>query len=206
MRKRAFTAFTAAVIAVTLAGCGAAEEGDAGSSGHAGGPPGGPAAPAGQAGHNQADVAFVRGMNPHHGQAVEMAQAARSRAQSPQVKELAGRIEAAQGPEIATMQGWLTRWGAAAPHSGMEGMDHAGGAGMGQMMSAEEMDRLSTASGAEFDRMFLEMMIQHHQGAVEMARTEVATGKNADAVRLARHIIDSQQAEIGQMRALLTQL
>jgi uncharacterized protein (DUF305 family) len=68
------------------------------------------------------------------------------------------------------------------------------------------MDRLSTASGAEFDRMFLEMMIQHHQGAVEMARTEVATGKNADAVRLARHIIDSQQAEIGQMRALLTQL
>ena len=152
---------------------------------------------------NDADVEFVQGMIPHHEGALEMAQLAEGRAQDPRVLDLASRIEAAQDPEIETMTGWLEDWGQSESDD-MGGMDH----GSGDMDMGMDMDMsgLEAASGAEFDRMFLEMMTEHHQGAVDMAKTEIADGQNVDAVALAEEISSSQTAEIVEMQTLLTEL
>jgi len=166
------------------------------------------------ASHNQADTAFAQQMVPHHQQAVEMAKLAASRGSSAKVKDLAARIQNAQDPEIQQLTGWLAQWGATstAPSTGMDhgstttsmpGMDNGS---MPGMMSDDEMRQLEQASGAGFDRMFLEMMTTHHQGAIEMARTEVADGANPDAKALAQRIIDAQQTEITEMRGMLTSL
>lgn len=152
------------------------------------------------AAHNDADVAFAQGMIPHHEQAVEMAQLARDRAEGDEVKDLAARIEAAQAPEIEEMEGWLADWGEEA--ASMGDMDHAGSG----MMSGAEMEGLEAASGTEFDRMFLEMMVAHHTGAVEMAETEIDDGEFPDAIALAEMIKSAQEAEIAEMEALLEQL
>ena len=161
---------------------------------------------------NNADVTFVQGMIPHHRGALTMAQMADGRAEAPRVVDLASRIEAAQEPEIETMTGWLEEWGEPVPEesgSSMDGMDHgsmdAGGMDM-EGMSAEDMAALEGASGPEFDRMWLEMMIVHHRGAVEMAQTEIAEGSNPNAVALAEEIASSQAAEIEEMETLLAEL
>ncbi|RBY84831.1 DUF305 domain-containing protein [Blastococcus sp. TF02A-30] len=156
--------------------------------------------------HNDADVTFVQGMLPHHEGALAMAQLADGRASDPRVIDLADRIEAAQGPEIETMTGWLEEWGEPLPEEDMGGMDHGSGGMDMEGMSEEDMTALDSASGAEFDRMFLEMMIPHHQGAVDMAETEIADGSNPDAVDMAREIVESQTAEIEEMQTLLTEL
>ncbi|WP_323844909.1 DUF305 domain-containing protein [Allosaccharopolyspora coralli] len=155
-------------------------------------------------------MAFAQGMVPHHTQAIEMSQLAPERAQSEQVKDLARQIEAAQGPEIDMLTGWLQRWGAPAPQSEMPGMDHGSMPGMEHegmqgMMAPEDMQKLRQAKGAEFDRMFLTMMIEHHEGAVGMAQTELAQGQFPEAQRMAEQIISSQQAEITTMQDLLKQ-
>jgi uncharacterized protein (DUF305 family) len=149
---------------------------------------------------NAADVKFAQDMIPHHGQAIAMAELAASRATSPQVKTLAQKIEAAQDPEIKTMSEWLKEWGEEVPSADMGTMaDHGSTPGM---MSTEEMADLEKASGAEFDTMFVEMMIRHHQGAIDMARTEQADGKNAEAKALAGQIEKAQTAEISELRTL----
>jgi uncharacterized protein (DUF305 family) len=161
-----------------------------------------------EADHNDADVAFASGMIPHHESAITMAQMAQAQAADPRVKDLAARIEAAQTPEIETMSGWLADWGAAASSSAtddsMGGMDHGGmdDGSMGEM----DTGALAAMSGAEFDRMFLTMMIEHHRSAVQMAETEAADGQNTDAIALAESIRDSQTAEIAEMQQLLTEL
>jgi uncharacterized protein (DUF305 family) len=161
-----------------------------------------------EADHNDADVAFAQGMIPHHQGALAMAQLAADRAADQRVEDLAARIEAAQDPEIETMSGWLADWGAAASSSatddGTSGMDH-GDMGHGDM-SGMDTDALAGMSGTEFDRMFLTMMIAHHQGAVEMAETQIADGQNADAIALAESIRDTQNAEVGEMQQLLAEL
>jgi uncharacterized protein (DUF305 family) len=149
--------------------------------------------------HNDADVAFAHGMIPHHRQALEMTELATDRAEDPRVLELVERIEAGQRPEIAEMTGWLEDWDEELPAEG----GHESMEGMSGMMSAEDMDALEAASGAEFDEMFLTMMIEHHAGAVEMAETEVEDGQFPDAVALAEKIIASQKAEIAEMQAVL---
>jgi uncharacterized protein (DUF305 family) len=151
--------------------------------------------------HNEADIAFVQGMIPHHEQAVAMSRLAALRATSPQIKDLAATIEEAQAPEIEQMRGFLGAWSTAEDGS-MGGMHHDG-AGMPGMVSHQQMGGLSEASGATFDRMFLELMMGHHEGAVEMARTELSAGGNPQAKALAQAIIDTQLAEITQMRDLL---
>ncbi|MBH0781882.1 DUF305 domain-containing protein [Nocardia bovistercoris] len=163
--------------------------------------------------HNDADVRFAQEMIPHHSQAVEMAQMVPGRSTDQQLVDLAARIQQAQGPEIATMTGWLRAWGVAVSTTStpaMPGMDHGSRPmpGMDQsampgMMTSRQMAQLQGAGGAEFDRMWLTMMIEHHRGAIEMARTEVAQGSNADAKALAQKIADDQQAEITQMQAML---
>ena len=160
--------------------------------------------------YNDADVMFAQSMIVHHRQAIEMAKLASTRAQSADVKQLAADVEAAQDPEIQTMSSWLTSWGADVPSDdmsgmdedmgGMEGMNHSG---MSGMMTDADMRKLRTASGTEFDRMFLQMMIGHHQGAIEMAMSEKDQGKNDEAVALAEKISSTQSAEITKMRELL---
>ena len=158
---------------------------------------------------NEADVAFVQGMIVHHQGALEMAQLVDGRAEDPRVLDLAGRIEAAQDPEIQTMTGWLEDWGqptTAEESGGMEGMDMGSEDDMGGMDMEMDMSGLEAASGAEFDRMWLEMMAEHHRGAVDMAETEIADGKNAEAIALAEKIVEDQTAEIEEIETILTEL
>lgn len=152
--------------------------------------------------HNDVDVTFAQQMIPHHSQALEMARLAVDRAQDPEVKELAARIEGAQEPEIEQMQGWLEAWGEDPESEVMDGMDHGGDG----MMSDQDMSRLEAATGGEFDAMFVEMMIEHHSGAVEMAETEIADGQFPEAIELATAIKEAQEAEIDEMRAMLEDL
>lgn len=157
----------------------------------------------GEADHNDADVEFATGMIPHHEQAVTMADLALEQG-GPEVATLAEEIQAAQGPEIETMTGWLESWGEEVPEAmddmEMDGMDHSG---MDGMMSPEQMEDLESAEGGEFDTLWLEMMIEHHEGAIAMSKDQVADGQNADAVGLAEDIAEAQQSEITQMQEML---
>jgi uncharacterized protein (DUF305 family) len=159
---------------------------------------------------NKADVTFATSMIPHHQQALEMVDLMNGRQLDPAVQELAGQIEKAQSPEIDTMSGWLRDWGKPVPAtSGSSDDSHdMGGMDMGShdmpgMMTADEMTGLKQAGGTEFQTMWLQMMIRHHEGAITMAKTELSDGKNPDARKLAQSIIDGQQAEIDQMNQLL---
>lgn len=152
---------------------------------------------AGQGRHNDQDIAFAQAMVPHHQQAVDMATMAAGKAADPKVRDLAGRIESAQGPEIQQLRDMLGRWGATT-ESDMPGMGHGEG-----MMTDDQMHQLEQATGADFDRMWLQMMIAHHQGAVTMATTEVEQGGDADAKALAQRIVDAQKAEITEMQGML---
>jgi uncharacterized protein (DUF305 family) len=120
---------------------------------------------------------------------------------------LADQIRAAQGPEITTMQQWLTDW--RAPASGHDGHDMGGDSathqGMG-MMTGQQLDQLRQAQGVDASRQFLSGMIAHHEGAVKMAQTEVDTGQAPAAVNLAHQIIESQQREIDTMKQILGSL
>lgn len=154
--------------------------------------------------HNQADVTFLQEMIPHHAQAIAMSTMAAQQASSARVKDFAAGVKDAQQPEIDQMGGWLRDWKAAVPKTGDATTTDNGDSGaMPGMMSANQMSNLGQATGAEFDRMFLRMMITHHQGAVTMAKSELTTGRNPEARQLAQSISDTQQREIMEMKALL---
>lgn len=148
---------------------------------------------------NKADVSFAQDMIPHHRQATEMASMAASRTQNTKVLELAQQIIAAQKPEITLMSGWLKSWGKDVPQemSGMADSDMPG------MMSNADMRELEGSSGSAFDTRFLTMMIEHHKGAIEMAKTEAAEGAHSGARRLAAQIQKDQKAEILTMESQL---
>jgi uncharacterized protein (DUF305 family) len=149
---------------------------------------------------NDPDVAFATQMIPHHQQAVEMADIVLAKTGvDSRVTDLAKKIKAEQDPEIVTMTGWLKTWGQPSP-SAMGGMT------MNGMMSQDDMDALTKASGPDSSKLFLHQMIQHHQGAIDMANEELTTGKNADALALAKGIVSSQTAEIATMNRLLDSL
>ncbi|GAA1013361.1 putative lipoprotein [Streptomyces sp. F-3] len=202
--RRAVAVAAAGAAAAVLAACGGGGDSATGHDGHPSKSPSASAsASTAQGQHNAADVAFAKGMIPHHRQAVEMADLAPSRAQSAEVKKLAEDIKKAQDPEIKTMSGWLTSWGEQVPAEGA--MDHSmhGMHGMKGMMSAEEMERLEKSSGKAFDTAFMELMIKHHEGAVAMAEEEQKNGAYQPAKDMADAIITSQTAEIRQMNELL---
>lgn len=184
-------------LSVTLAACG----GDDASStkGGAVASPGGSAAGAAL---NAADIGFAQGMIAHHEQAIEMAEIALdpNAGASAEVVDLATRIKGAQDPEVQLMTGWLTAAGEPITMDMSEGHDMSS---MEGMMTAEQMDALAVLTGAEFDRMWLQMMIAHHEGAISQSETVKALGANADVLALADRIITAQQAEIAEMQALL---
>ncbi|MFF8398448.1 DUF305 domain-containing protein [Streptomyces sp. NPDC016172] len=204
-RAALVTATAAAAVVLTACGgdgadraAGGAGHGDAGSHSATATP-----SPAGA--HNPQDVAFAQGMIPHHRQALEMARLAGDRASSGTVRDLAGRIEKAQDPEIRTMTGWLKAWGEDVPGASGGGMDHSasGHSGMPGMMSGEDMAALEKLTGKAFDYQFLTLMVEHHEGAVEMARTEQSKGRYSPAKAMAEDIVTAQNAEIGEMNKLL---
>ncbi len=165
---------------------------------------------------NDSDVTFAHQMIPHHQQAIQMAHLAAGHAQNPKVKALASKIAAEQASEIRTMTGWLQAWGKSVPTAmprtmspmpGMMGSPAPGPSGtpMPGMMSEGEMSQLMSAHGADFDRMFLQMMILHHQGGLEMAKTEQVDGVNPAARKLASQIEVAQTAQMAQMEQMLRQ-
>lgn len=193
------TAVLILLASLALAGCG--DDADSGSMpGASHGSPttsGASSAPAGD--FNDADVTFATMMIPHHQQAVQMSEMAARKATTAGVKKLATQIKAAQGPEITQLSGWLTGWGKPVPSQ-----SHAGhGDEMPGMMTEDEMASLGNTSGAAFDRRWTQLMIEHHLGAVTMARTERTAGKNAAAIVLAKKIETDQNREIATMRLML---
>ncbi|QIK66401.1 DUF305 domain-containing protein [Nocardioides sp. HDW12B] len=166
--------------------------------------------------HNDADVAFATDMIQHHAQALTMVEMTEGRELDPAVEGLADDIRAAQAPEIEAMTGWLAQWGEDIPKtfhdtsskssaSEMDQMDMQGmDSGMPGMMSADDMEALANASDAKFQDMWLEMMIEHHEGAVEMAESEKTNGQYKPAVELADNVVESQTAEIEMMQGLVS--
>lgn len=201
MLKRLAVATAIVVALAGLAACGS-DKTDTTSS---------PSTGQSQAAYNDADVTFATSMIPHHQQALEMVDLGQGRPLDPQVRSLAGQIKAAQAPEIETMSGWLKAWGKPVPSATASGQDShdMGGMDMGSgempgMMSAADMAGLEKAPDAEFQTMWLRMMVRHHEGAITMARTELTKGVYAPARKLAQAVIDGQQAEIDQMNTLLS--
>jgi uncharacterized protein (DUF305 family) len=201
--RRALSAFTlATILTFSAAGCGSDD--DLGGS-----------VEVSATEHNDADVEFSSNMLQHHAQALSMVDLTLGRPLDPEVAELAEQIRAAQAPEIETFTDWLTEWDEEIPetmrdhanaghdegHVGesMEGMD----ADMPGMMSAEDMTALEDAPDDEFQTRWLEMMVEHHAGAIEMAEDEIDQGQYEPAVDLAKDIVASQGAEIETMEGLL---
>jgi len=148
---------------------------------------------------NDADVMFAQMMIPHHEQAIEMSDIALDPTvgASEQIRELANQIKAAQDPEISLMKELLTAWGKSLTPDG----DHS--SMMSGMLSAEGLAELGTLTGAEFDAAWIESMIAHHEGAIEMAEDVLVDGKNVETLALAKAIISTQQSEIDILRSLL---
>ena len=141
-----------------------------------------------------ADIEFAQGMIPHHQQAIVMAKIALKKSHDARIISLAKAIRDAQGPEVLIMKKWLSE--AKVSSMGMSMM-------MDGMLSTRELNALKSASGANFDKLFLRGMIQHHQGAIRMAE-KVSASSNPEVKRLSQNIIAAQRNEIIKMRVLLS--
>ena len=197
MRRLRTLVVPLAVTAAVLTGCGADEDAPA------------PSGVAAESDHNDADVAFATDMIPHQAQALVMTDMAVGRQLDQELVVVVDNIRAAQAPEIELMADWLQEWVEPVPETVR---DHAHGGhdgeapemeGMEGMMSAEQLAELEDASGPEFEELWLTMMIEHHEGAVAMAETELESGSFQPALDLAEEIASSQTEEIEQMRAML---
>lgn len=159
-------------------------------------------------GFNADDYAFATNMIPHHEQAIELAAMAPDHSTDAELIALAAKISAEQEPEIRALRVFLVQWDENPDDKTSQGDDGGdggdGGHGtMAGMVDDATMAKLQSLNGAEFDRLWLQSMISHHQGAIEMAKAEVANGQNEDIKRMAQTMIDAQQAEITQMNQML---
>ncbi|MDX3112961.1 DUF305 domain-containing protein [Streptomyces scabiei] len=145
---------------------------------------------------NAADVSYARTMIQHHAQALEMTGLVPDRARSGDVKRLALRISAAQGPEIEAMKGWLTTHGKTSANGGH---DHTA---MPGMATEAQLTELRGARGKAFDTLFLTLMITHHEGALTMAADVKAQGNNVQIEEMADDVIAQQTSEITRMRGM----
>ncbi|MBV8997220.1 MAG: DUF305 domain-containing protein [Pseudonocardiales bacterium] len=154
------------------------------------------AAPAGsQERHNKDDVAFLQNMLPHHVQTGTMSDLAHTKAASLRVKTIALRIKAAQDQQTTRIRNLLAAWGA--PTSADSGGQVPG------TLTDQQIEQLKSATGGDFDQLFLQLMIDHQKGAIQMSQTELAQGSDPQARRLAQDTITGQQSEINQMEKLL---
>jgi uncharacterized protein (DUF305 family) len=149
---------------------------------------------------NAADVEFVQGMVPHHEDAIEMSELVFDRTERPELIELAEEIIDVQDAEIDQLRSMLDRMGSEEmPMNDMDGMDHGA---MG-MMDEQDMQELRGLEGEAFERRFLEGMIRHHEGAIDMAEQARARGDDPEVAELADDVVAAQQTEIDQMRQWL---
>ncbi|SEG66688.1 Uncharacterized conserved protein, DUF305 family [Nonomuraea solani] len=149
---------------------------------------------------NAADVKYVQDMIVHHAQALDMAILAPNRAASAQLKTLADRIKAAQGPEIQYMTTWLREQDQKVPDH------HAKHEGMAGMATPRQMEDLKAASGKAFDKLFLQLMINHHLGAIKMSEQVLGGGSHIKIEELAGDVSVTQSAEIRRMQGMLKEL
>ncbi|GEE03567.1 hypothetical protein nbrc107696_40130 [Gordonia spumicola] len=200
MNTRPIAAAIAVVAAVAaLSACSSSDDSTSGHEGHdmASMSTSAANASASDSAHNAADVMFAQMMLPHHEQALEMSDILLAKDGVPtDVRALATSIKQAQGPEITQLTSWLTAWGEPTT-ADMSGHTMDG------MVSADDIAKLKDASGPDAAKLYLTQMIAHHEGAVSMAQSQVTGGKNADAVAMARSIVESQTAEITTMKAML---
>lgn len=158
-------------------------------------------------GHTAADIAFMRDMISHHAQALEITALARARASRDDIRTLALRIEVSQADEMAMMRSWLTQRGQSLPDAHTHHLHAA--ALMPGMLTASQMDALRASEGPRFDRLFLEGMIEHHEGALTMVRTLFATpgaGQEPALFAFASDVEADQSMEIRRMRVLLKEM
>lgn len=164
--------------------------------------------------HNAADVAFVDAMIPHHQQALQMVAMAEGRDLDPEFTALTEDLRTAQQAELATMLRWQQAWAArdgdaegdesGDPGAGSSTQDGMGmGGDLAGMMTSKQLADLARTPDGSFRRLWLQSMIEHHQGALGIAETEIAAGRAPDTVELARTIRDAQQGDVARMQALL---
>jgi uncharacterized protein (DUF305 family) len=157
--------------------------------------------------HTAADVRFMQTMVGHHAQALEMVALLQSRTQREDMRLLAHRIELSQQDEIMLMQRWLQMRGEQVPDAHAH---HAAGAPlMPGMLTPEEMGRLAAARDKEFDRLFLEFMVKHHEGALVMVSelfSSPGAAQESDIFSFATDIDADQRIEIARMGAMLREL
>lgn len=149
--------------------------------------------------HNAADVAFATEMIQHHAQALVMVDLTLGRQLDREFQRLAESIREAQAPEIETMVDWLVEWGEEVPATDR---DHVN-AEHGDEDAHGDLGQLENATGEEFQTLWLESMIEHHEGAIEMAEAQQAEGDYPAAVALAESIVEAQSAEIEKMEEML---
>ncbi|WP_157987950.1 DUF305 domain-containing protein [Jiangella endophytica] len=154
-----------------------------------------------EGGYSETDVRFVEQMIPHHRQALAMAELAPDRAQDERVLLVADRVIAAQGPEIAALEAWLTQRDLPLPPAGTE-HDH----GLPGMITPLQLEQLGNTEGAEFDELFLTYMSQHHAGAIDMAVAALGGGVDQLAIEMATDVSVTQGVEIDRMREILDSL
>ena len=200
---RAAAAFAALVLAIVMAGC----TGPADSAGDGNSETGSTETPVitGEpAGYNADDVAFATNMVPHHKQAIDLSKLVPERSTNPELAALASQIAAVQQPEINILNVFLVQWNENPDVGSSDPEGHAGhGESMQGMVDDATLSKLESLRGAEFDKLWLESMISHHQGAVEMAKAEIANGENVDAIAMANTMVATQEAEIAQMKQML---
>ncbi len=152
---------------------------------------------------SEADLRYVAGMIVHHRQALDMSALAAERAQNETVRGLASRIHDTQGPEIAAMEQWQRQYAENAPAHGhsadLPEVDHRS---MPGMATDEQMAALEAARGADFDRLFLQLMIAHHEGALQMALEVLSSGRDVRVEEMANDVSVSQTDEINRMKAI----
>jgi uncharacterized protein (DUF305 family) len=191
--RRLPTSLAALLLMFGLAACGYYSEKESAA----------PAESASSRRHNVADVQFATDMIQHHSQALEMVNLAIGRDLRPKVSQLVDDIMAAQTPEVTMMTTWLEEWDEEIPETSMDHSGHGtSDLDMPGMASKDDMSALESASDAKFEQMFLTMMIEHHNGAIEMAETALAEGQNAKAKELAQQVIDGQTVQVEVMNGL----
>jgi uncharacterized protein (DUF305 family) len=199
MRTRNRTAAVAGLLAgvLVLAACGDGDDPTVGGSATD------TSTTAESADFNDQDKQWAADMAVHHSGAIEMSDLILAKDPPEPVRALAERIKAAQDPEIEQLHEMLEAFGVE-----VSGDGHGGHEASGEMagMTEDDMAQLEAASGPDAVRLYLEGMIAHHRGAIEMSETQIAEGRYAPAIELARKIRDDQTAEIAEIEQLLTQL
>ncbi len=151
------------------------------------------------ASHNRADIAFAANMIPHHQQAVDLSAPVPSHTGNAELVKLASGIGSAQHSEIQKLQGFLVQW-STQPDADTRGPADTAMTGM---VDQATMAKLGSLQGADYDKLWLQSMISHHQGAIDMANTEITNGRNSDAIAMAKRMVSTQQGEIDQMKKML---